>query len=94
MPINKVKAIVEIEDFEDGRIIVTLRHPKHGGQWLKMQIANGGSVVTRAVEAVYGSEQAGDADAFLKAYGMSDAEAFNAETWTRKKSFSLPRQKK
>lgn len=77
---RRVKALVDIEQLEDGSIAVTLRHPKHAGQWLKFKVTAGQSLVNRAVTGVY-DEECADADAFFEAQGMSDAQAFGKNTW-------------
>ena len=70
-----------IERLADGTHCLTLQHPKHHGPWAKFKVAGGGNLLLRAVNAVYGPEHAGDADAYFHAQGMSDADAFNANTW-------------
>lgn len=75
-----VKATVDVEALSDGSVALTIRHPLHQGQWAKFKIKGGGSLIFRAIEAVY-ANNAGDADAFFDAHGMSDGEAFNGDTW-------------
>ena len=81
---QRVKAWIEVEKLRDGAVIVSLLHPKHHGQWAKIRVERGGSLFFRAIKAVYGKGQAGDADCYMTAYGMSDEEAFRKGTWTGK----------
>ena len=81
MHTRTVPAYVDIDQIIDGTYALTLRHHKHGGQWAKFKCAGGGNLLKRAVQAVYDNND-GDADAFFHAQGMSDAEAFDAKTWT------------
>jgi hypothetical protein len=80
-----VRALVEFEPLEGDNAVLTLRHPKHGGQFVKIRIEGGAAVIARGIHAVY-DEQAGDADAFFLAHGMSDAEAFgNPCPWSKRR---------
>jgi len=76
-----VKAFVDIEEIKDGTVIVTLRHPKHHGQWAKIKVHGGGNLFFRATKAVY-VDGDGDADCYMEAHGMSDEKAFAKGTWS------------
>ena len=76
-----VPAYVQVEQGKDGVYIVSIFHHKHRGQWMKIRIEGGGNLTQRAIEAVYLNNEGG-ADAYFKAWGMSDEEAIgNPETW-------------
>ena len=64
---------------EDGGISVTIRDATHGLQIMKIKLDAGSKpIVTRAVDAV---AELYEPDCYVRAYGMSDAEAFSASTW-------------
>lgn len=90
---RRVGAYAEIEPLRSGAYALTLRHPRHQGQWAKFRVTSGGNLLERAVDAVYGPERAGDADAFFTAAGMSDAEAFRGSTWRNNAQVRRPTAK-
>jgi len=82
---QRVPCVITVEVGALG-VIATLTRPSTSAPFAKFLITGGGNVLQRAIHAVY-CRQAGDADAYFEAAGMSDERAFAAgedSPWRRK----------